>query len=232
MRGLVIGGVLLTLGLAVPAAAQDGVPPLERLIDFRTRVPVAVTDCTVPSMTEYLARRFEQAAGVEFMLSDCAKLGGGGRRAGGETVDLYGLTLQDALTKLLALDPRYRMVESDGVIVVRPVQAWADPKNVLNFGSGSFALEDATLGIALDALLSAMTGEPASPDDRYAIPTEDGARRFNVKTGAISAVGALEAIVRAHGRSTWTVRHSDIGRMISFHTFDGSSVGSSRRTLQ
>ena len=233
MRGVsLMGGVLLALGLAASAAAQDGAPSLDRIIDVRMRVHTKVTDCTVPSMAEVLARRFELVAGVEFMVSECAKLNSANRpRPSGDTIDFYGMTLRDALTTLVGLDPRYRMAIYDGVVVVRPVHAMTDPKNMLNFGAGSFVLEEATLGVALDAVLSAITGEPVSTDDRYAIPTDDGARRFSVKTGATSAIGALEAIVRAHGRSIFTVRHSDIGRWVTFSTFDGSGVGSSRRGL-
>ena len=61
------------------------------------------------------------------------------------------MTVGDALKKLSALDPRYRWIESDGVIVVRPIAAWSDPKNVLNYQTESFVLKDATLGDALNA---------------------------------------------------------------------------------
>jgi len=223
--------VLLALGVAAPAAAQEPESPLNRVVDVTIRLFTTVNDCTVPSTVFHIVRRFNIVAGIEYPRSPCS----GGATAGGSYgpfINLKGLTVAEALSRVLAIDPRYRMVISDGVVVVRPVQAMSDPRNSLNFGSGSFALEDATLGIGLDAVLSALTGEPLSPDDRYAIPTDDGALRFSLRTGATSAAGALEAIVRAHGRSFWTVRHDDIGRLIAIYTFDGSGTGAGRRALQ
>ena len=75
-------------------------------------------------------------------------------------VSLAGLTVAEALEELTALDPRYRWIDSDGVIVVRPLEAWADPKNVLNFDSASFTLEDANLDVALSAVASALQDHP------------------------------------------------------------------------
>lgn len=230
MSARFLGGLLLALGLATPVAAQDGVPPLERIIDIS--VPVdASRECSVPGTVLMLARRFEMLAGIEYPRSPCAKMGA--TQPGPiESINLRGMTVEEALARLASIDPRYRIIERDGVVVVRPVTAWSDPKNVLNFGSPSFVLEDATLGIALDAVVSAMVGERSSPTDRFGTATEQGARRFSLKTGAVSAGEALDAIVRAHGASVWVMRDGEIGRVVFFHTFDGSGIGSGRRGLQ
>ncbi len=230
MSARFLGGLLLALGLATPVAAQDGVPPLERIIDIS--VPVdAARECSVPGTVLMLARRFEMLAGIEYPRSPCAKMGATPPRPI-ESINLRGMTVEEALASLASMDPRYRIIERDGVVVVRPVTAWSDPKNVLNFGSPSFVLEDATLGIALDAVVSAMVGEPPSPTDRLSIPTEQGARRFSVTMGAVSAAEALDAVVRAHGAAIWTAREGEMGRVISVHTFDGSGGGFSRPGLR
>ena len=46
---------------------------------------------------------------------------------GFEGVTLTGMTLQNALATLVALDPRYEWRDLDGVIVFRPVTAWREP---------------------------------------------------------------------------------------------------------
>ena len=231
MRPLFLAAVVALLGLAGPVAAQDGVPPLKRIIDISVRVPAVGDECSVASTVVVLARRFGIVAGVEYPRSPCAKIGAT-RTRHGESIDLQGMTVEQAFATLVSMDPRYRIVEYDGVVVLRPVNAWNDPKNVLNFSSPRFVLEDATLGLGLDALLSAMVGNSPDTTDRFAIATEQGARRFSVKTGGTSAGAALDAIVRAHGAAIWVVREGDIGRVFSLETFDGGGIGASRRGLQ
>jgi hypothetical protein len=231
MRGrCFLGGVLLALGLATPVAAQDGPPSLTRIIDFPMPVRAAISDCTVPRIFAGLARRFELVAGVEYLRSPCAKIGGE-PPSNGPFIDLHGLTIEEAFARLLAMDPRYRIADHDGVLVMRPVQAWADRSNMLNFTTPSFVVEDATLGVALETVTAAMVGE--SPWlERFPSTTEQSARRFTVKTHGTSAGATLEAIVRAHGAAWWEVREGENWRVISFYTFDGSGIGTSRRGFQ
>ena len=226
-----LAAVVALLGFTSPVAAQDGVPPLKRIIDISLRVPAAVDECSVASTVVILARRFGIVAGVEYPRSQCEKIGAT-RTSHGESINLQGMTVEQAFATLASMDPRYRMVEHDGVVVLRPVDAWSDPKNILNFSSPRFALENVTLGLALDALLSAMVGDSPSTTDRFGTATEQGARRFSVKTGATAAGGALDAIVRAHGAAIWVVREGEIGRAFFLHTFDGGGIGASRRGLQ
>jgi hypothetical protein len=61
MRSLILaGGVLLTLGLALPASAQDGIPPLQRTVDFRD----ASMNDRFGTSTAQGARRFTVPAGA------------------------------------------------------------------------------------------------------------------------------------------------------------------------
>jgi hypothetical protein len=226
MRVFFIGAVVASLTLAAPLYAQNtGVSPLERLIDTDFRFRSAITDCTVASAVLGLARRYQFLAGIEY-LRECANPGGE-RWSDGDLVNLRGMTVGDALKKLSALDPRYRWIESDGVIIVRPLAAWSNPKNVLNYETESFVLKDARLGNALNAIVSAITG--TQREHPFAETTEQGARRFNVMTRTTSAGEALDAIVRAHGASCWVMREGQPGSeapTIWLHTFDGMGIGS------
>src|SRR5687768_275057 len=125
MRRLVLGVVLTLLSCAVAIAQDAAIPPLERLIDSDYSLRLPVHDCTVPSAVAGLARRFQFGAGVEYLPVDCQLLWRY-TAPNGESVNLRGLTIGDALRKLSALDPRYRWVEMDGVIVMRPLEAWSD----------------------------------------------------------------------------------------------------------
>ncbi len=231
MPRLLPGVLLALLGWAHPGAAQDTrLPPIERLIDTDFNVRQPVSECTVATTMVGLASRYEIVAVIEYPRTECARIGGE-RNNGEELRNLRGLTVGQAIEQLVAMDPRYRVVQRDGVVVMRPVAAWADATNVLNFTAGSFALEDTTLGGALDAMVSAITGNPRRDLDQLGTRTEQGARKFSVKTGAASAGAALEAIVRAHGAAYWIVRESQPdregqpGRNIFFHTFDGTGLG-------
>lgn len=231
MPRLLPGVLLALLSWAHPGAAQDTrLPPIERLIDTDFNVRQPVSECSVATAMAGLARRYEIVAVIEYPRAACARMSGE-RYNGEELLNLRGLTIGEALEKLVTMDPRYRAVQRDGVVVIRPVAAWADATNVLNFTTSSFALEDTTLGGALDAIVSAISGVPRGLAASLGTRTEQGARKFSVKTGAASAGAALEAIVRAHGAAYWIVRESQpdregqLGRNIFFHTFDGTGLG-------
>lgn len=235
MRRRVLG-VAFTL-LSCAAAAQDAaVPPLERLIDTDYSLRLPVHECTVPGAVVGLARRFRFRAGVEYLPVDCQPYWQNAARRK-ESVNLRGLTIREALGKLSALDRRYRWAESDGLIVMRPVEAWADPNNLLNYTAGSFELNDVNFGGALDAVVSALTGEQHSTAASLAERTEQGARRFSVRAGATSVAAALDAIVRQHGNAWWEVRLGVFQQkllvpMIWVHTHDGSGMGKSAVRLR
>ena len=234
MRGLVVGAVLLVLGFPRLSAAQLGeLPPLERVIDRNFEVRSVVSECTVPNTVAGLARVYRFAAGIEYARAECARMGSQ-QGGSGELVNLLGMTVGDALKKLVEMDPRYRWVESDRVIVLRPLAAWNDPTNTLNFETDRFVLEDATIGTALLSFVSSVTGQKKS-EFPFSERTEQAARRFGVTTRTTSAGEALDAIVRSHGASYWIAKESDFdggrshGQMIWLHTFDGAGIGAAVR---
>jgi hypothetical protein len=236
MRWLIIGVALTLLGLPGPAVAQNAaIPPLQRLIDTSYRVALPAHECTVPSTVSGLARQYQFIAGVEYLLVDCQPLYTGTPRDAA-VIDLQGLAISDALKKLTEIDPRYRWTAIDGVVVVRPVVAWTDSKNILNFTTRSFVLGDVNVGSALAAVVAALTGQSGPADALHASAqrTEQGAREFSVKMGAASGGDALNAIVRAHGAAWWEVQLGSMQAnplpVVRIHTFDGTGLGLSARS--
>jgi hypothetical protein len=231
MRRLIFGVSVTLLGYASPAAAQNtAIPPLERIIDTSHKIPLPAHECTVPSAVSRLARQYHFIAGVEYLLVDCQPLFVGTPRDAA-VINLQSLSVGEALKKLTEIDPRYRWMELDGVVVVRPVVAWTDRQNMLNFTTQSFVLEDVNVGSALAAAVAALQGY-AGPSEQLhssAQGTEQGARQFSVKTGATSGADALSAIVRAHGAAWWEVQLASMQAkpypVVRIHTFDGTGLG-------
>ena len=231
MRWLMFGAGLTLLGFASAASAQNSsIPPLERLVDTSYRISIPAHECTVPSAVLGLARRYRFIAGVEFLPVDCQPLWTGARRDG-ETINLQSLSVGQALKKLTSIDPRYRWMERDGVIVVRPLEAWADPNNMLNFTTESFVLNDVNVGSAIATVVAALTAQGRSFEvlEASAERTEEGRRRFSVKTGPTSVGEALSAIVRAHGAAWWEFQLGSTQQnplpVVRIHTFDGTGLG-------
>jgi hypothetical protein len=124
-------------------------------------------------------------------------------------VYLTGKRVGEALNELIAADPRYAWIESDGVIVIRPVAAWANPQHFLHRTIRSFTVVEQHGGVALQLWRQAvwednmLLGEFARPR------TEEGNRPITVTIARESnAISALQQIVRAHGRLVWEVQYS------------------------
>jgi hypothetical protein len=230
MRTLLVGAAFILLSYG-PARAQDRtIPPLQRIVDWHVELTLPVDECSVPIAVRTLTQRLHFLAGIEFLPGGCRASQAPKPTS---TITLHGLSLSDALDKLVAIDSRYRWVDSDGVIVVRPLAAWADPKNVLNFESASFTLEDANLYVALSAVVSALQDKPRESLGE-GIPTSQGSRLFSVTTGPTSVGGALDAIVRAHGDGWWELQDFTAGpgmRLLYLQTFDGSFLRSLIRSV-
>jgi hypothetical protein len=200
--------------------------PLQRIVDndFEVRLPLHA--CSVPATVGQIVKRHQVPAGIEYLPESCPPTTP--RGASTPSVSLAGMTVAAALDKLMALDPRFRWVESNGLAVVRPVSAWGDAKNVLNFTSASFAVADVNLDVAMSAIVSGLQEKPRDATGE-GVRTNQGSKPFSVKTGPTSVGGALDAIVRAHGDGWWELQHFRGGhgmRLLSLQTFDGSYIRS------
>jgi hypothetical protein len=139
------------------------------------------------------------------------------------------MTGREALDALVGLDPRYRWSETDGVIVLRPIDAWENRDHFLHRSASSFAFADENIKGALAALKSAL-GPLQIPSVDLLGPTPLAERRFSVSLGATSAYEALNAIVRSHGDLAWIVGYCQPSvsyehSLLSLVTFDGSGTG-------
>ena len=108
-----------------------------------------------------------------------------------------GRRLHEVLDDIVAADPRYEWREDDGVVVLRPRVLWeiADP---LDTPVDVLKLHDIHAGDAMQ-VLSTMVGTtfPGGAGDTV---------RFSIDVPAGTPfIHLLNAIVRAHGRLTWTL---------------------------
>ena len=113
-----------------------------------------------------------------------------------------GKRLRDVLDAIVSADPRYEWREDAGVIVVRPVAAWASNSGTLDIPVGPVTLEQANRADAkhvLAQMFGAFTVEP---------PLRN-IRRFSLDVPAgTPLLQFLNAVVRAHGNLCWTVNMS------------------------
>jgi hypothetical protein len=110
-----------------------------------------------------------------------------------------GKTLNQLLGEIVALDPRYEWREIDGVIVLRPINAWSS-EGLLESRVDRVALPDvsaAEVMTYLQRLLGHADSSAAGPGDtsRFSIELPAGATLMDV----------LNATVRAHGTLAWSL---------------------------
>lgn len=147
---------------------------------------------------------------------------------------MTGGTLRDALDTLVRSDPRYLWQSMNGVAVVRPVLASADPDNLLNQPVQDIDWQDVTAEEALRnvrALIHGSSNVPPTPP----VSEHDG-RRLSVRVRSGSVLDVLNEIVRAHGELMWSVVYVghqrpgvvQIGPEISLKWLDGHGIGGIR----
>jgi hypothetical protein len=223
--------VVTALFLPSAAGAQDDVPVLERVITVALRMNVPPGPCDVPQLTATIAKFTAAPAGIE-SLPGCFL----GRSLGKppeptDVVFLQGLTVGEALHKLVEVDKRYYWTETEGVVVMRPVEAWGDAKHPFN-KTVSLDFEEVDLRVALHEVTRQLRDEPKGlAVESMTTP------KFSVKADAKSATEALDAIVRAHGSASWRLYFCRPERRLEFarvylHTSDDQGVGAPAQLLR
>jgi hypothetical protein len=110
-------------------------------------------------------------------------------------------TVRDVLDAVVAADPRYESREHDGVIILRPVEAWNDERSLLNVPVECVSLQDVTAN-DLFGVLTRMVGVSTMPSQGPGDTV-----RFSVEIVKDSTLlSALTGIARAHGTLTWAVQ--------------------------
>jgi hypothetical protein len=217
---------ILAAVISLQSSASAGQQPLERVIGESIRISIPATECVVPGIVVRISRALEIPAGVEFFPEVCRTHPPDPLA---EEIDLNGLTAREALDRLVSVDSRYRWLESEGVVLFRPLAAWTDPNQFLNRSIADFTVTDVGITRALAAVQGALASQIVSnrPDLDVPARTPQGHQHVSLNLGATSAFEALNAIVRAHGSMLWRVMYCQPEARLEFaefgyFTFDGS----------
>jgi hypothetical protein len=204
-------------------------------VDEDLWMSVPPSPCAIPGLAARVAQAIGMPAGIEHAPGSCG--GSPGRTLQAERVALRGLTAREALDRLITFDPRYYWMDTDGVIVVRPRNAWADASHFLNRTATSFHLDAANFAAALRAIQSALGAASANPEPRGG-RTPQGSQAISVHLDtAVSAYESLNSVVRAHGAMRWRVTYCASAARHEFatmwmETYDGSGLGSHAAVLR
>jgi hypothetical protein len=192
---------IAAIAIAVsPGLAQESsVAPLARQVATNLTLKLPVGSCTVPHMAALIARQLDIPSGIERLPGPCAPPD----TPITEEVALIGMDFHDVLDLLVKTDSRYYWVFSDGVVVVRPLEAWNTKDHFLHETLQAVGLEEQNIGAAMDQIfaqpgVSAGGGELIMSGDPSTI---------TLSLGPVSRIGALDAVVRAHGRLRWEVSY-------------------------
>jgi hypothetical protein len=145
---------------------------------------------------------------------------------------LIGLTAGAALDALVAADRRYSWREQDGVLVIRPLEAWTQTDHFLDRSVAALTVKGeigdaarsiyALLGIPTIFAEGGVLGDPP-PDAALEKPLDIAISRARL-------MGALNGIVRVHGSAGWMVHYARAPATIQnsclrFISFEGRFTG-------
>jgi hypothetical protein len=208
MRLVIItaGCAVLLLGTRVNAGDVT-----RRIIEGEVYYRLSFPPCELPSAVIRIARAAQVPTGIESLPDDCrASWRPTTSEPERDRVSLTGKRVGEALNELVAADPRYAWIESDGVIVIRPLAAWADRQHFLHRTIRPFTVVEQHVGVALQHWRQAVWEDNTPPVGFGRLRSEEGNRPFTVTIAqGSSAISALEQIVRAHGRLVWEVNYRE-----------------------
>lgn len=202
-----------------------------RVIEENLTTPVPLFICGVPGMVMRIAESAKIPAGIE-SIPDCQRLDPPPPpRDRAEIITFLGMTVADALDRLMMLDPRYLWVESEGVIVVRPIEAWNDHDHFLNATISNYGFTDQNVTGASITISNAIRNLPAVPpsiETPGATPQTN--LHFSVAKRTTSILEAMNDVVRAHGSLYWTIGYCQPLRRVEYasfmlYTFDHGGFG-------
>jgi hypothetical protein len=176
-----------------------------QIVEGDIRLALPADDCSVAATATRLLVAANQPGGVEYVPGACQS---SVRRSTPppDFVSFQGMSIDDALDRLVSLGPTYERREENGVIVVRPVVAWRNTAHFLRRVVGTFELDQATIATALTGLQTALGpwtfGGTPSPQ-----ATAGSTLPFSVSLLMPSVLDALNAVVRAHGGLVWEVSY-------------------------
>src|SRR6185295_14335311 len=156
-----LAGACAAILLTMPVPVHGQSLAHTRVIGENLTMPVPLFICGVPGMVMRIAESTNIPAGIE-SVADCQRLDPPPPpRDRAEIITFLGMTVADALDRLTMLDPRYLWVESDGVIVVRPIEAWNDHDHFLNPTISDYGFTDQNVTGASITISNAIRNLPA-----------------------------------------------------------------------
>jgi hypothetical protein len=186
-------------------SAQQASPASARVVPADSKLIYYDRDdhCGVPAIARVLSSALATPFGIEHVPGKCEG------RNGPVVFRAAGMTVAQVLDRAIEVDPRYAWAEDNGVLVVRPVEAWNSPDHFLHRGVESFDYDDLNIGFA-HALVNVMLGHLAYKTDRAVLSRKDASPepdyRFAVRLqGPTNALDVMNAIARAHRRMTWEI---------------------------
>ena len=125
---------------------------------------------------------------------------------------LIGLTVGKALDALVAADPRYAWREQDGVLIIRPVEAWPDGTHFLSeivgpiHEKGQRAMDIVKRlydrkGLRIQWSSGGVIGEPPKREGDLDLP-------ISVTLPTTTMLDVLNAITKSHGQLGWLVEYA------------------------
>jgi hypothetical protein len=180
--------VVALLALSVPAAAQD---PLKKIVHD-------------PFVDQHTPAQMENVPGGPLgLLSATAGIAincEAPKTPFRAEVTFDGLTVEEALNRIVAADPRLEWRMMSGMVVMRPREAWNDPNNDLNKHLTSFAVSQMPLTEAFSQLYQAMGAPLVRGPDHPKAPL------VSVTLTGGSVLDALNAMVESQ-EWRWIVRY-------------------------
>jgi hypothetical protein len=195
-----LGSIAATVTAAPTSLAQErGVEPLARQVTTNLTLKTPVGSCTVPQMAALIARQLDIPSGIEQLPGPCASPD----TPVTEEIALIGMGFRDVLDLLVKADSRYYWALSDGVVVVRPLDAWKKRDHFLHETLQAVELKEQNIGAALDQIFARPGGMTGSGE----LHMSNDSTLITLSLGPVSRIEALDAVVRAHGRLRWEVTY-------------------------
>ena len=227
MKRLAITWAFIVIAVSVSMRAES--LTASRAITEQLIVSVPMPPCGVPVIAERISETAGIPAGIEF-IPGCRQTEPP-RPRNAEEMSFLGLTAEEALNRLIAMDPRYHWVETDGVILLRPLEAWQDQHHFMNATISEFGFTDQNVtgaSVMIGAAIHARAVEP--PTIETPLSTAQGNQHFSVTPRTTSILEAANAVVRAHGSLHWILTYCKPERRREYAslllaTFDHSGSG-------
>jgi hypothetical protein len=190
--------------------------------------PALSEPCDFWRTLEQVARQTGVRVGLENL--DTCHSGGWGLSPGEGALDLSGLTLRMIFARVVEPRQEFAWTEIDGVVVVRPVEAWTSRENALHRTIMPFAVDKIHPHLALHAMLEAARPSMLHPHSDIQLSAL-GRRRFDPgATGLIdrpitidfqggSLLQALNAVTERFG-GIWQVGYAGGFMRIDLQTRD------------